>query len=128
MYPRSSRVLDLVFVGAVAVFAVFLLGATGTVRSRSVRVAAVSAIAGVTTVLWSAASWRFGLWYPAHSFPFLLHRLYSTDGESSYGASDAQMFLVLFFVVSATWFCAARVRRTPNQAMQLTAVSLAINV
>lgn len=70
-----------------------------TFGSRPVRAwagwfAAASVAAGLVTTAWSALSWTAGVWYPA--LPRVLHKLFDTDGEASYNASDGQLFILLF--------------------------------
>jgi hypothetical protein len=78
---------------AVSCFAV-LRFARSSVQLLAILAAVASAIAGFLTMVWSAAAWHLGFWFP--KLPPILHRLFSADGEASYNASDGELFIVLF--------------------------------
>jgi len=114
VYPYAifSAVGDILWASFFAFFLWAFLLASPNWRQVALSFGIISAVAGVVSVAWSALSWRFGLWFP--EFPGLLHWIFSTDGEASYNASDAQLFLVIFFALSAA-FLGFRLSRTKDK-------------
>lgn len=109
VYPYSNLTTDLVWL----VLLVLLLLAQWAGGSRSRRAARlfclVSSIAGATALAWSSLSWHRGLWYP--ELPPVLHRVFSTDGEASYNASDAQLFILIFTLSWIPTYAVLRAQR-----------------
>lgn len=108
-YPYSNLTTDLVWL---VLLVLFLLAqwAGGSRSRRAVRIfCLVSSIAGVTALAWSSLSWHQGLWYPQLAPE--LHRVLSTDGEASYNAFDAQLFILIFTLSWIPTYAVLRVQR-----------------
>lgn len=101
VYPhhQANTLVLVVPFGGASLFVLAAILGNGSVRVWLASFAAASVAAGAVTIAWSALSWNTGLWYPV--FPRVLHRLFGTDGEASYDASDGQLFIVLFVAFMA---------------------------
>ena len=108
VYPRNDYAANFVIGASVALWLVLLFVSRGALQARATYIACLSVIAAFVAHTWSGLSWRHGVWVP--ELPFVLHRIFSTDGESSYNASDAQLFLVVLALLTCAGLTSRRVR------------------
>ena len=108
LYPRNDYAANYVIGASFAIWLVLLLATRGALQARATYFAFVSVIAAFVAHTWSGLSWRHGVWVP--ELPLVLHRIFSTDGESSYNASDAQLFLVVLALLTCAGLTSRRVR------------------
>ena len=106
-YPNDWG-LVLWVVLALAFAAAFFMGGPG-LRHIAIRVSLVSLAAWLLVGL----SLRFDVRYPA-SMPRVIHRIFGTDGEASYNASDAEFFILVFAALMVLLAVATWVVRTKN--------------
>jgi len=104
VYPYSGTIGDMA-IATLAVFFVALCSVPSRIRARSRTFVAISAVATLIGYGWSAMAWRAGWWYPP--MPRILPSIFGTDGEASYNAFDAQLFVAVWLVLA---ICVAVVR------------------
>lgn len=102
VYPRDDAWATPVLLGCVGAWLGLVLLTRGAFRVHATELAAASVLAALVSHIGSALAWRWGVWIP--ELPPVLHRIFSTDGEASYNASDAQRFLVVLALL-----CLARI-------------------
>lgn len=111
VYPYASlnHYGDMLLTALFILFLAALFLAPKKWRKPVLVFSSISSLAGIITTIWIILSWRLGVWFP--SLPSILHQLFSTDGESSYHATDGQLFLILFLFFSIIYLTINRHKR-----------------
>ncbi len=108
VYPRDDPAATFVLGASVAVWLLLALTRRGVSRASVTYLAVASVLAAGLAHAWTAIASHGAVWMP--ELPRVLHGIFGTDGEASYNAAVAQLFLVLFGLLTAVGWLSRRLR------------------